>query len=43
MEDEMKFTFALAVTAVALSLSVSAQNTGWDAKFRAIPDPKNIG
>jgi hypothetical protein len=29
---------------VALSLSVSAQNApGWDAKFRAIPEAKNIG
>ena len=33
---------ALAV-AVALSPPVAAQNAGWDAKFRAIPDPKNIG
>jgi N-acetylated-alpha-linked acidic dipeptidase len=36
--------FAAAVTAVALSLPLAAQNTlAWDAKFRAIPDAKNIG
>jgi N-acetylated-alpha-linked acidic dipeptidase len=28
---------------VALSLSLSAQNAGWDAKFRAIPESRNIG
>jgi N-acetylated-alpha-linked acidic dipeptidase len=26
-----------------LSLPLAAQNAGWDAKFRAIPDAKNIG
>src|SRR6187397_3619476 len=32
------------VLAVALiSLPVAAQNTAWDAKFRAIPNAKNIG
>jgi N-acetylated-alpha-linked acidic dipeptidase len=29
--------------AIALSLPLAAQNAGWDAKFRAIPDAKNIG
>ena len=44
MEDKMKFTCAVGVAVVALSLSVRAQNApGWDVKFRAIPDPKNIG
>src|SRR6187455_1698890 len=31
------------VAAIALSLPLAAQNAGWDAKFRAIPDAKNIG
>ena len=40
----MKFNFAVAVVIVALLPSVSAQNApGWDAKFRAIPEAKNIG
>ena len=40
----MKFNFALAVVIVVLLASVSAQNApGWDAKFRAIPEAKNIG
>jgi N-acetylated-alpha-linked acidic dipeptidase len=40
----MKFNFALAVLILALLPSVSAQNApGWDAKFRAIPEAKNIG
>ena len=38
----MWFSYALA-TAVASSLPLAAQNTNWDAKFRAIPDAKNIG
>ena len=39
------FLFSSVVaTALALSLPLAAQNaTGWDAKFRAIPDAKNIG
>jgi N-acetylated-alpha-linked acidic dipeptidase len=40
----MKFNFALAVLILAVLPSVSAQNApGWDAKFRAIPEAKNIG
>jgi N-acetylated-alpha-linked acidic dipeptidase len=31
------------VAAVAISLPISAQNAGWDAKYRAIPNAKNIG
>ena len=38
----MKKMIALAI-AVAASLPLAAQNAGWDAKFRAIPDAKNIG
>ena len=33
----------VATAALALSLPLGAQNAGWDAKFRAIPDAKNIG
>ena len=33
---------ALAAAAV-MSLPVAAQNAGWDAKFRAIPNANNIG
>jgi N-acetylated-alpha-linked acidic dipeptidase len=36
------FSCALAA-ALALSLPLTAQNAGWDAKFRAIPDAKHIG
>jgi N-acetylated-alpha-linked acidic dipeptidase len=36
-------SFALLVALVALSLPLTAQNAGWDAKFRAIPDAKSIG
>jgi len=36
--------FCVAAVAIALSLPLAAQNApGWDAKFRAIPDAKNIG
>ena len=42
--DEMKKMNVLALAlAIALSLPVAAQNAGWDATFRAIPDAKNIG
>src|SRR6476620_7920290 len=41
---EMKKILALAAAAaISMSLSVAAQNAGWDAKFRAIPNAKNIG
>ena len=47
MDDEMntpqRTRGLVAAAIVGVSLSVSAQNAGWDAKFRAIPDPKNIG
>jgi N-acetylated-alpha-linked acidic dipeptidase len=36
------YAFAL-VAAIALSLPLGAQNAGWDAKYRAIPNAKNIG
>ena len=42
--DLVTFAGAVGAAIVAVSLSVWAQNgSGWDAKFRAIPDPKNIG
>jgi len=28
---------------VAVSISLAAQTAGWDAKYRAIPNAKNIG
>src|SRR4029079_13847761 len=31
------------IIAAAISLPVAAQNAAWDAKFRAIPDAKNVG
>jgi N-acetylated-alpha-linked acidic dipeptidase len=38
------FPYAVVVAAVALSLPLAAQNPpAWDAKFRAIPQAKNIG
>jgi len=39
------FAFAGAIIAAigALSLPLLAQTQGWDAKFRAIPEAKNIG
>src|SRR5205807_6032145 len=39
---EMRFVWAM-VAVAALSLPLAAQNGAWDARFRTIPDSKNIG
>src|SRR5258705_11516725 len=35
--------FLAAAAAIAVTLPLAAQSTNWDAKFRPIPDAKNIG
>jgi hypothetical protein len=43
LEEEMKKIVLALAAVIALVLPVAAQNTAWDAKFRAIPNAKNIG